>query len=141
MAGGAADLAAHGVQLGAEPAHALERDQVLGGARPVELTVGQPADQRPAGELTDGRVDLGHAHVVPACEGAAAWQLPAWLPVHECRRHPVSEYTAGRALSGYDSAAFRWHLTAAPYQARPRPCPTSNRKAKARSAPLIFTQG
>src|SRR5579863_9903660 len=124
MAGGAADLTAHGIEPGAEPAHPLERYQVLGCARTVELPVRQPADQRPARELPDGRVDLRHADVVPAGECAAARQLPAGLAMDERRCHPVGEYAAGRTLSWHDSAAFRWHLTAAPYQARPRPCPT-----------------
>ena len=104
--GRAADLAAHGVEPGAEPADPLERDQVLGRAGPVELPVGQPADQRPAGELHDGGVDLRHADVVPAGQRAAPRQLPARLPVHERGRHPVGEHAAGRPLRWYRRIDF-----------------------------------
>ena len=46
------------------PADPLELDQVLGGARPVELPVGQPCDHGPAGELAERRVNLRQADVV-----------------------------------------------------------------------------
>jgi hypothetical protein len=98
MPGLAGDLAAHRVKPGREPADPFERDQVLGRAGPVELPVGERANERPPGKLTDGRIDLSQADAVATGERAAPWQLPARLAVHKRSGHPVDEHTAGRPL-------------------------------------------
>ena len=68
----AGDRAAHRIQPGAEAARALEGDPVVGRAGPVQLPVGQPPDQGPAGEITESGFDLGQADVVaPGQRGAA----------------------------------------------------------------------
>ena len=63
--------AAHRVEPGAKPAHTLNRDPVVSRAGPVELTVGQPPDQRTAGQFGDRGVDLGQADAIPAGQCAA----------------------------------------------------------------------
>src|SRR5215470_5900019 len=102
MPGLAGDLAAHRVEPGAEPANPFHRDEVFRRTRPVELAVGQPADERSAGKLADRRVDLGDADVVPARERAAPRQPPARLSVHESGGYPVCEHATARPLP--------WHL-------------------------------
>ena len=99
MAGLAGDRAAHRIQSRAEPGRALERDPVVGRAGPVQLPVGQPADQGPAGEIGEGGVDLGQADVVSAGQRAAPGQPPARFAMHERRRYPVGQH--GRGLGRY----------------------------------------
>ena len=91
----AGDRAAHRIQPGTEAGRALDGDPVVGRAGPVQLPVGQPPDQGPAGEITESGVDLGQADVVAPGQRGAAGQPPAWLPVHERRRDPVREHRAG----------------------------------------------
>ena len=109
MPGLAGDRAAHRVQPRAEPGRALEGDPVVGRAGPVQLPVGQPADQKPAGQITEGGVDLGQADVVSPGQRAAPGQPPARLAVHERRRHAVGQH--GRGL---DRCARRGHASVTP---------------------------
>ena len=95
MAGLAGDRAAHRIQSRAEPGRALERDPVVGRAGPVQLPIGQPADQGPAGEIGEGGVDLGQADVVSAGQRAAPGQPPARFAMHEGRRYPVGQHGRG----------------------------------------------
>src|SRR5215469_2310027 len=99
MPGLAGDLAAHRVEPGAEPANPFHRDEVFRRARPVELAVGKPADERSAGKLADRSVNLGDADVVAAGESAAPRQPPARLTVHESGGYPVGEHAPGYPLS------------------------------------------
>src|SRR5450756_451394 len=63
--------------------------------------IGERANERPAGELADGRVDLGHADAITTGERSAPWQLPARLAVHERSGHAVNEHAAGDPLRRY----------------------------------------
>jgi hypothetical protein len=89
------DRAAHRVEPGAEAGRTLYRDPVVGRAGPVQLAVRQPPDQRPAGQVGNGDIDLVQADVVAPGEGAATWQPPPWLAVNQRRSDPVSKHPGG----------------------------------------------
>ena len=91
----AGDRAAHRVQSRAEPGRALQGDPVVRRASPVQLPVGQPADQPPAGEIIEGSVDLGQADVISPGQRAAPGQPPARFAVHERGRHAVGQHGRG----------------------------------------------
>ena len=79
---------------GAQPGHALQLDQVLGRAGPVQLAVREPPDQVPADQLRDGVLDLGRADVIAAGQRGVPRQPPARLMVHQGRGEAVGEHGA-----------------------------------------------
>src|SRR5258708_796227 len=73
----AGHLTAHRIQVSAQARHSLHRNQVLGRAGPVKLTVRQLPDQVPGRELSDGLLHLGGPDVVAAGGGAGPGPPPA----------------------------------------------------------------
>ena len=87
----AGDHCSHGVNVRVKAGHALQPDEVVGGAGTVELPVWEAPDQVAADQFFKRGFDLCRAGVEAARESALPGKAPAGLVVYEVGSDPVGK--------------------------------------------------